>query len=60
MEGIRESVLGGQESKCCKPGVGDAVVKYMDRVLEENAAVSEFGNHVQKGKLVFMQEGGGW
>ena len=60
MEGIRESVLGGQEPKYCKPGVGDAVVKYMDRMLEENAAVSEFGNHVQEGKLVFMQEGGGW
>ena len=60
MERVRESVLGGHGAQNCEPGVGDAVVKYMDGMLEENAAVSEFGNHVQEGKLVFMQEGGGW
>ena len=55
-ERVRESVLGGHGAQNCEPGVGDAVVEDMNCMFEEDATLSKLGNHVQKGKLVYVEK----
>ena len=57
MKGVWEGVQLAHGSCCCKPGVFNVVVEYVEGMLVKGVGGSQAGYHVKKGEMLNVEEG---